>query len=108
MSNERRAGKTVVIIVCISFFVGLPLLVYFGMVLHGQRDPVYLAKAYIIVMMMSMLNAVLKPLVYCYRTALLRKYAKKLFGVQEGLARSNGVSMSTVRTFSTQCSAGSI
>ena len=108
MSNERRAGRTVIIIVFISFFVGLPLLIYFGMVLGGQHDDVFLAKTYIFVMFLSMLNAVLKPLVYCYRTPLLRKYAKELLGMkstQDTINPRNGdnqISLHNCRTWSTQ------
>lgn len=112
MSNERRTGRTVIIIVSISFFVGVPLLIYFGMLLGGERDVVVLSKTYVIVMILSMLNAVLKPLVYCYRTPLLRKYSKKLFGINQrngaGSARyvsNNAVSLDTVRTFSSVSSA---
>ena len=40
MSAERKAGRTVVMIVSISFLVGVPLLVYFGLVLTGEFSTV--------------------------------------------------------------------
>ena len=47
-----------------------------------NHEDVFLAKTYIFVMFLSMLNALLKLLVYCYRTPLLRKYAKELLGMK--------------------------
>lgn len=101
MSAQRKAARTVVMIVAISFFVGLPLLVYFGLLLTGAHDEVFLAKTYVFVMFLSMLNAVLKPVVYCYRTPLLLKYTKKLFRINTDNVynTSSNVSLDTVRTF---------
>lgn len=74
---EWRAGKVVIMIIVLSLIMLLPVLIYCTMDVSQRINDTTLAETYIITMSLGMLNAVVNPLIYCYRIPILKTHIQR-------------------------------
>ena len=74
LQNEMRAGKAIVTIIILSLLMLAPTLIHCILKLSQQMSNTTAAESYIFSMTLGMLNAVVNPVVYCYRIPVLKTH----------------------------------
>lgn len=79
VENERRAGVTVLIVITLYISMLVPIFIHHGLNLTNSFDEKFLAITYSVAQCLAILNSSVNPLIYCYRTPVLKKFTRTLF-----------------------------
>lgn len=79
LEKERKAAVTVVIIITLYIFMMVPVYIHMGLSVASCFDRYFLARSYCISIVLSVTNSCINPIVYCYRTAEMRKHIRRTF-----------------------------
>ena len=89
LENQRRAARTVVLLITVYVLMNFPMLLSSYIGIAGGYPIVTVAKSVIFGVLFADLNAAVNPLVYYYRTPQLREHIKKLFCQVENRVESS-------------------
>lgn len=81
LENERRAVKTVVIIITLYVIMLVPILIYHGLYSMKNVNRQLLVTSYVVGMILAVGNSALNPFIYCYRTPSLKKHMLRFLRV---------------------------
>lgn len=101
IDNERRAVRTIILILSLYVIMLIPIIIFHGLYTTKNGNRHLLAFSYIIGISLALGNSVVNPLVYCYRTPILKRRIKLMVGIRPDrkISRTVKVNNRTRKTY---------
>jgi len=87
MKSQKRAGRTVLIIITFYIIMFLPTTVTFVLYATATVSSVVHSKIYVVGVFLLLANSAVNPVIYTYRTPELQKFTRQLFGLRSKTER---------------------
>lgn len=81
--KQRRAARTVVIILSCFLVMFLPYIIAFSMAFSGHFSDIVVSQSFLISMCLGILNSLINPIIISCNTPIIQKCIKNMFGISE-------------------------